>query len=127
VDKIEVIKDGETLVVRSSDSEIKQVFFSWASCGTGLRIKEHPEYYGRDVDPRSPPPGTVLHGDDAQRWATENADDHLWEWRLTRESAEELIVMIKESLAEPLRFRMTSDEYRAAKHVVEVLRKTLEE
>ena len=117
--------DGQ-FVLQSRDHDIKQTFFSWGSYGTGLRIKEHPEYYGRDVDPREPPPGTVLRGDAAQRWATSNTDDHLWEWVLSRESVEDLIRLMAESLADPARYRMTKTEIEASEHVTVVLRKALE-
>jgi hypothetical protein len=126
-DHLTVSKDGEVFVLRSSDIDVKQAIFSWGSFGTGLRIKEHPEYYGQDVDPRSPPPGTVLRGEAAQKWATENTDDHLWEWRLTRESVEDLMGMIAGSLAPESPYRMAVEEVKASEHIIEVLKKATED
>lgn len=126
--RLTITRDADArLVIQSRDINIKQTFFSWGSHGTGLRIKEHPEYYGRDVDPSEPPPGTVLHGEAAHRWATTNADDHLWEWVLSRESAEDLIELMASSLADPARYRMSTTEIEASEHVTSVLRKALEE
>lgn len=121
--RLSITKNGEEFVVQSADSDIKQVFFSYASWGTGLRIKEHPEYYGKDVDPRSSPPGTVLRGEEAQKWALGGQDDHLWEWRLSQESVDDLIRMISEVLAPGSPYRMEVEEVKASEHVIEVLRK----
>jgi hypothetical protein len=125
-DRLSITRSGEHFVLRSSDPSIKQTFFSWGSSGTGLRIKEHPEYYGQDVDPREPPPGTVLRGEDAHRWATTPSDDHLWEWRLTDDSAEDLVELIDKALANPSRYNMDATEIESSEHVRSVLRKVLE-
>lgn len=109
--RLSITKDGDVFVLQSADPDIKHALFSWGSWGTGLRIKEHPEYYGRDTEPGSNLP----------------PDLHLWEWRLTKDSAEDLIRMSKESIADPKRFRMTKREINASKHVVELLGKAIVE
>lgn len=122
-----VTKDGQDLIIRSGDIEIKQAIWSWGSCGTGLPIKEHPEFYGRDVDPRSPPVGTVLHGDAAMKWALDSPDDLCWEWRLGRESADDLVQMMKKALHPDSPYRLTVEEDLASEYVIEVLTRALEE
>lgn len=107
--RLSITKEGDLLVVQSADPDIKQVFFSWGSWGTGLRIKEHPEYYGRDTEPGSNLP----------------PDAHLWEWRLTEDSVEDLIRMTSESLADPQRFEMAEQEINASRYVVELLGKAV--
>lgn len=101
---------GTTLVLTSSDPDIKQAFFSWGSWGTGLRIKEHPEYYGRDTEPAVP-----------------NPDYHLWEWKLSPESAQDLIGLTEASLADPAHYRMSPAEIKASEEVLKVIRRALED
>src|SRR5260221_624806 len=115
-DRLSVAKDGDTYVVRSQDSEIKQTFFSWASFGSGGG-NDRPEYYGRDVDPRSLPPGTMLYGKDAEKWLLDSPDDLCWEWHLTRESVVHLVKRMRTNLGDD------EVENEASEHVIAVFEK----
>jgi len=47
--RLTIKREGDKFTITSSDDHIKQVFFSWASFGTGLGIDEYPEFYGRQL------------------------------------------------------------------------------
>jgi hypothetical protein len=125
-DRLEVTREDEVYVLRSRDKHIKGEICGWGSFGTGLPIEEHPEYYGKDVDPRSPPPGTSLRGQAAMDWAKGSDDDHLWEWRLTDRLLRHLLTSIDGLLSESSPVRLDLEELKAAEHIAMVLRKVIE-
>jgi len=119
-DRLVVVKIAEEFVARSQDADIKQAFFSWASMGSGFG-NDRPEYYGRDVDPRSPPEGTVLRGKDAEKWLLDSPPDLCWEWRLTEESVRHLIKQMRSNMGD------SPVEVEASEEVIKSLEKVLEE
>jgi hypothetical protein len=80
--RLTIIQDGDKITVTSNDSNIKQVFFGFGSWGTGLGIKEHPEYYGRSIE----------------KGKNVRADDEEWQWDLTMELVKDLYKLITEDL-----------------------------
>lgn len=64
--RLTIKQDGLKVLVTSNDPNIKQVFFGWASYGTGLGVKEYPEFYGRQTE-----------GD-----GSSGPDNNMWLWTL---------------------------------------------
>lgn len=113
-----IVKQSDDFVVRSQDADIKQAFFSWASFGSGGG-NDRPEYYGRDVDPRSPPEGTTLYGKDAEKWLLDSPRDLCWEWRLDEESVRHLVARMKTNFGDE------PDEIEASEYVIRALEAAL--
>jgi len=73
--RLTIKRDGEKILVTSNDANIKQVFFGWASFGTGLGIREYPEFYGRHTE------GDGSYG----------PDNSMWLWTLDDQSVAKMI------------------------------------
>jgi hypothetical protein len=110
-----ISKHGNFHVIQSNDINVKQRFFEWADGS------EDPEFYGRAIDPREHPPGTVLRGEAAQQWALTSTDDYVWEWRLTEYKVQKLLRFWESQLTEPL----AEAEEKALKVLVPAFKKLL--
>ncbi len=100
ITRIKVRRDGDNIIVQSNDINIKQAFFSWASWGTGMNIKEHPEFYGRSAE--------------TGRAVRAGRDEEMWQWDLSEESANDLIEMMRGNLGElPTEVKASQDVMRA--------------
>lgn len=105
--RITVKQDGEKVIVTSNDDHVKQVFFGWASWGTGMNIREYPEFYGRPLKPCAAKP--VSYSDE-------------WQWDLTRELCDVMIGnLTRLTLDEP-----TEEEGKANAAVLNTLKAFLE-
>lgn len=94
--RLSVRQDGDKFIFTSNDPNIKQVFFSWGSWGTGSGKKEHPEFYGHSIEKQS-----ALEMAHSIRVSP---DDEMWQWDLTMELVKDLYKMIEEDLT----YRMKS-------------------
>lgn len=67
--RLTIKRDGNKVLVTSNDANIKQVFFGWASWGTGSGMREYPEFYGSQTK-----------GDGSR-----GPDNDMWLWTLNEE------------------------------------------